>query len=37
MVKKIIIRSDCGFEDPHGTILKMLPLFSQNLCFSTIL
>ena len=30
--KQIIIRSDCVFEDECGTILKMLPLFSQNLC-----
>ena len=29
-LKQIIIRSDCTIEDPHGIILKMLPLFSQN-------
>ena len=30
-LKQIIIRSDCVFEDPTGSELKMLSLFSENI------
>ena len=33
-LKQIIISSACAFEEPHETILKVLPLFSPNLCYS---
>ena len=32
MVKQIIVRPDCVFEDSYGTVLAMIPLcFFQNL------